>query len=276
MATIDTAPAAESATRTAQPSRGLGIRRLRDWAPPALVVLAIVAIWELLPRLGLVNEIVLPPISDVAVSMSELVRDGYFWTNVRVTAVETAAGFLLGGAVGFFFGTLIGISTFARRAFFPPIVALQMTPTVALAPVLLTWFGFGLASKIVMAAIVCFFPVLLNTIVGLHSVDHGSRTFMRSLGASRFEEYRKLLLPTSLPVTFAGLKFGATLALVGAIVAEFVGASEGLGVLIKTFNFQLNVADSFACVLVLCGFGLAIWGLMALVEKKVVFWRDHV
>jgi NitT/TauT family transport system permease protein len=250
--------------------------RAKEWGLPAVVLLAAMAVWELLPRLGVVNEIVLPPFSAVITALVELVGSGYFWDSVRITAIETFAGFALGGLVGWLLGTVIGISDVARHAFFPPTVALQMTPTVALAPVLLTWFGFGLTSKIVMAAIVCFFPVLLNSIVGLHQVDQSSRTLMRSLGAGRWEEYRKLLLPASLPILFAGLKFGLTLALVGAIVAEFVGASEGLGVLIKTFNFQLDVAESFACVLVLCIFGLLLWGLMALVERRVVFWKDHV
>jgi NitT/TauT family transport system permease protein len=242
---------------------------------PALVVLVIFAIWELLPRLGLVNEIILPPASEVLKALVEVVQEDFFWEALRTTAMETFLGFLLGATFGWILGTLIGTFRLAQIAFYPPAVALQVMPSVALVPVLLTWFGFGMTSKVVMAAIICFFPVLLNAVVGLQTVDQDSRTLMRSLGAGPFEEYRKLLLPASLPVLFAGLKYGLTLALVGAIVAEFVGGSEGLGVLIKTFNFQLEVRLGFAVVLVLLAFGLALWGLMSLIERKVVFWKGR-
>ena len=242
---------------------------------PALVILVIFAIWELLPRLGLVNEIILPPASETLQALVEVVQEEFFWEALRTTAIETFAGFLLGATFGWIVGTLIGMFRLAQIAFYPPSVALQVMPSVALVPVLLTWFGFGMTSKIVMAAIICFFPVLLNAVVGLQTVDTDSRTLMRSLGAGRLEEYRKLLLPASLPVLFAGLKYGMTLALVGAIVAEFVGGSEGLGVLIKTFNFQLEVRLGFAVVLVLLAFGLALWGLMSLLERKIVFWKGR-
>ena len=255
--------------------RRSGESRLLRFGLPALVVLFIFGIWELLPRLGFVNEIILPPASEVLKALWEVVQEEYFWQAMRTTAMETFAGFLLGATFGWLVGTLIGISRIAQIAFYPPAVALQVMPSVALVPVLLTWFGFGMTSKIVMAAVICFFPVLLNATVGLQTVDQDSRTLMRSLGASRLEEYRKLLLPASLPVLFAGLKYGLTLALVGAIVAEFVGGSEGLGVLIKTFNFQLEVNLGFAVVLVLLAFGLALWGLMSLLERKIVFWKGR-
>lgn len=242
---------------------------------PALVVFCIFAVWELLPRLGLVNEIILPPSSEVLKALVEVVQEQYFWEAVRFTAFETFLGFALGATFGWLVGTMIGLFRIAQIAFYPPAVALQVMPSVALVPVLMTWFGFGMTSKVVMAAVICFFPVLLNAVVGLQTVDTDSRTLMRSLGAGRLEEYRKLLLPASLPVLFAGLKYGLTLALVGAIVAEFVGGSEGLGVLIKTFNFQLEVNLGFAVVLVLLFFGLALWGLMSLLERRIVFWKGR-
>jgi NitT/TauT family transport system permease protein len=262
------------------PQRRRGRRRNREsrlvrLGLPTLVVLVIFALWEALPRLGLVNEIILPPATETLQALFEVVQEPFFWEAVRTTATETFAGFVLGATFGWFVGTMIGMFRLAQIAFYPPAVALQVMPSVALVPVLLTWFGFGMTSKIVMAAIICFFPVLLNTVVGLQTVDNDSRTLMRSLGASRLETYRKLLLPASLPVMFAGLKYGLTLALVGAIVAEFVGGSEGLGVLIKTFNFQLEVRLGFAVVLVLLAFGLALWGMMSLLERKVVFWKGR-
>lgn len=265
----------EEATPVARRKTPFRETRLVAIGLPSLVILFIFAIWEALPQLGLVNEIILPPASEVIKSLVEVVQQGYFWDAMRVTATETFSGFAIGATFGWLLGTAIGMFRLAQVAFYPPAVALQVMPSVALVPVLLTWFGFGMTSKIVMASIICFFPVLLNATVGLQTVDTDSRTLMRSLGASRLEEYRKLLLPASLPVLFAGLKYGLTLALVGAIVAEFVGGSEGLGVLIKTFNFQLEVNLGFAVVLVLLIFGLSLWGLMSLLERTVVFWKGH-
>jgi len=274
-----TGPSAAALTPVAKPTLSQRIRsgdsRVVTLGLPLLVILIILGIWQLLPELGLVNPIVLPPATEVFKALVEVVQEEYFWQAVRTTTIETFSGFAIGATFGWVLGTLIGTFRLARIAFYPPAVALQVMPSVALVPVLLTWFGFGMTSKIVMASIICFFPVLLNTVVGLQTVDKDSRTLMRSLGASGFEEYRKLLLPASLPVMFAGLKYGLTLALVGAIVAEFVGGSEGLGVLIKTFNFQLEVNLGFAVVLVLLMFGLALWGLMTLIERTVVFWKGH-
>jgi NitT/TauT family transport system permease protein len=165
--------------------------------------------------------------------------------------------------------------TIFRLAFYPLVIAFQIMPRIALAPLFLTWFGFGITSKIVMAATICFFPVLIAVVVGLENVDRDARSLMRSFGASRWEEYRKLSLPSSLPVIFAGIKTAMTMALIGAIVAEFVGGSEGMGVLIKTFNFQLEVAHGFAVIVALSIIGLILYGLTERVENKLIFWRGH-
>jgi NitT/TauT family transport system permease protein len=170
-------------------------------------------------------------------------------------------------------GTLVGTSETIRYAIYPLVIAYQNTPQVALAPVFLTWFGFGLTSKIVMAATICFFPVLIAVVVGLQTVDEDGRRLMQSFGSSRWQTYRKLSLPSSLPYVFAGLKQGLALALIGAVVAEFVGASDGIGVLIGTFNVQLDVAMGFAAILALMLIGLILFGLAELIDRKVVFWR---
>jgi NitT/TauT family transport system permease protein len=255
-------------------ARMRGSDRLMGWLLPTIVVVLIIALWEILSRSGVVNEIIVPPASDVFVSLTELVQQGYFWDATRVTMTETLVGFAIGVVAAWVLGTAIGMSKWARYAFYPPAVAFQITPRVALAPLFLTWFGFGVTSKIVMAATICFFPVLLNVVVGLQTVDSDAKKLMRSLGASRWEEYKKLGLPSSLPLIFAGLKNAITLALIGAIVAEFVGASEGMGVLIKTFNFQLNVADGFAVIVALMLFGLVLYGIMEWLDNKIVFWKS--
>jgi NitT/TauT family transport system permease protein len=233
----------------------------------------IFGVWEFVSRLEIVNPIVLPPATEVVKAFYYLMSDNFFWTAVWVTVQETLIGFLIGCTAAWVLGTLIGLSDTFRYATYPVIVAFQNTPRVAFAPLFLTWFGFGIMSKIMMAAAICFFPLLIAVVVGLQTVDASARTLMQSFGASRWQMYWKLGLPSSLPLFFAGLKTAMTLALIGAIVAEFIGANEGIGVLIKTFNFQLNVAESFAAIVALMIIGLILYGLMELADKKIVFWR---
>jgi NitT/TauT family transport system permease protein len=242
---------------------------------PTAAVLAIIGVWEFLSRTEIVDPIILPPFTDVIESLVELVQTEFFWTNTWVTVQETLLGFAIGVGAAWILGTLIGIFRPARLGLYPLAVAFQNTPRVALAPLFLTWFGFGLTSKYVMAATICFFPVLIAVVVGLDTVDRDARTLMRSFGASRWETYRKLSLPSSLSFFFAGLKQAMTLALIGAIVAEFVGASEGMGVMIKTFNFELEVADGFAVILALMIIGLILYGIVEWLDNKIVFWRGH-
>jgi NitT/TauT family transport system permease protein len=249
--------------------------RLATLLWPAGTLLALLAFWELIVRTEIVNPIIVPAATDVFVALYELMGQAYFWENTWVTVKETLIGFVIGVVGAWVLGTLIGISRIFRLSAYPLVVAFQIMPRIALAPLFLTWFGFGITSKIVMAATICFFPVLINVVVGMQTVDEDARRLMRSFGASRLEEYRKLTLPSSLPVIFAGIKTAMTLALIGAIVAEFVGGSEGMGVLIKTFNFQLDVAEGFAVIVALSLIGLVLYGITELIENKIVFWRGH-
>lgn len=242
---------------------------------PGVTLLVLIGLWELLSRTGVFNEIIVPPASDVFVALVELFGEDYFWSATWVTVKETLIGFVLGVVGAWILGTLIGMVRFFRLSLYPLVIAFQITPRIALAPLFLTWFGFGITSKIVLAATICFFPVLIAVVVSLDTVDKDGRSLMRSFGASRWEEYRMLALPASLPVVFAGIKTAVTLALIGAIVAEFVGASEGMGVLIKTFNFQLQVAEGFAVIIALAIVGLVLYGITELIENKLVFWRGH-
>jgi len=242
---------------------------------PAVTLVVLIGVWELLSRTGFFNEIIVPPASDVFIALIKLCGEDYFWSATWVTVKETLIGFVLGVAGAWILGTLIGMVRFFRLSLYPLVIAFQITPRIALAPLFLTWFGFGITSKIVLAATICFFPVLIAVVVSLDTVDKDGRQLMRSFGASRWEEYRMLALPASLPVVFAGIKTAVTLALIGAIVAEFVGASEGMGVLIKTFNFQLQVAEGFAVIIALAIVGLVLYGVTEMIENRLVFWRGH-
>jgi NitT/TauT family transport system permease protein len=251
------------------------VRNWQIWVLPTVVMLVILGAWELASRTSTVNPLILPPFTSVASALFDLAQTSYFWTAARVTAIETLIGFVAGSVLAFVFGSLIGMFRWARYSFYPPAVAVQITPRVALAPLFLTWFGFGMTSRIVMAASLCFFPVLLNVVVGMDTADEHAKTFMRSLGASKWQAYRKLYLPSTLALIFAGLKNAITLALIGVIVAEFVGGAQGLGVLVKTYNFQLDVANGFAVIIALMIFGLILYLAMEILDRKIIFWRTR-
>jgi NitT/TauT family transport system permease protein len=160
-----------------------------------------------------------------------------------------------------------------KEVIYPYVVAFQVMPKVVLAPIFITWFGFGMESKVVMAIAISFFPVVINTVVGLESVQENELLLMRSLVATKSQIFWKLAWPTALPAIFAGLKTSLTLALIGALVAEFVTAKEGLGTLITTFSFELKVYLVFAVIVVVSLLGLLLYGIMEFLERRIVFWR---
>ena len=243
--------------------------------PPLIATFVLLVIWQVVSKTGTVDEILLPAPTDIAAALVRIVQESFFWEATWVTAQEALIGFAAGVLIAWVLGTLIGLFRNVSLTLYPPIVAFQIMPRVALAPVFLTWFGFGITSKIVMAATICFFPVLVNTILGLEGVSREARALMRSMGASRWEEYRKLMLPASLPAIFASLKVAIALALIGAIVAEFLGASEGMGVLLREFSFQLRIEESFAVLVALSALGLVFFGLAVLLESRLIFWRGR-
>lgn len=264
------------ATKVVPPRRGktslLDTRTARVLLPLAVLAAAIGG-WEASVQTGVVNPITVPAASDTFSALVEIMQTAYFWEATWLTLQETLWGFAIGAVLGLVIGALTGTFKLFRTALWPFVVAFQNTPRVALAPVFLTWFGFGMTSKVVMAAVICFFPVVINTVAGIASVDDNARTLFRTYGASTPQTFFKLTLPTAAPIAFAGVKTALTLALLGAIVGEFVGAAEGLGVLVKEFNFQLEVAKGFAVVIFLALIGLVLYGLIELVEKRLITWK---
>ncbi len=242
---------------------------------PLAVLVIVIALWEFAVRSGSVHEIVLPLPEDVAAAFFLLLQRPFFWQATGITMQETLLGFVIGAGLGFVLGVAIASVRIVRLALYPYAVAFQNTPRVAFAPVFVTLLGFDIWSKVALAAAICFFPTLLNVMVGIQTVDEDAKTVMRSYGASTWQTFRKLTLPYALPLVFAGLKLGMSFALIGAIVAEFVGASRGMGVLIKTFNFQLDVAEAYAVVLALSIIGLALYGVMEFLDRRIIFWIDR-
>lgn len=248
------------------------VRRLRPAVPAVIVLVVLLGAWEAASRAGVISRLVLPAPSAIADAFIELFAEGLVWRHLWATLYETLVGFLVGAGLAFVTAVLSSFWIPFRRTVSPYMVVLQVTPRVALAPIFITWFGFGYAPKIVMAATICFFPVFINTLTGLLTVDEEALEMFRSMRASKRQIFTQLTLPTALPVTFAGLKTGMTLALIGAIVAEFVGTSQGLGLLIDRFNFRLAMESAFAVLLLLALLGLLLYGVMEFLDRRIVFW----
>lgn len=239
------------------------------------VGLLIIVVWEFLPRLGIVSPIILPPFTEVVYALYTLVQQDFFAGHFVVTLNEVFWGFVIGTAIGLFGGILFGVWEPLKRLMYPFVVAFQAIPKIVLAPLLISWFGYGQASKIVMAIVISFFPVFINTMVGLENVPNDSLRLMRSLRASRMQTFRKVSLPSAAPLMFAGVKTALTFALIGAIVGEFVGASEGLGFLLQTYNFQLRIDRVFSVIIILSTVGAVFYLLLEWLDNKLIFWRQE-
>jgi NitT/TauT family transport system permease protein len=233
-------------------------------------------IWEAVCRAGLVSRLVLPAPSAIGVelwvALREIALGGPMRGNVLTTIYEIVAGFAVGVGLGFVLGVMIAEIPSARRIAMPWLIALNAAPKIALAPLLLVWFGFGMGSKVVMAALIAFFPLLINVVAGLSRVEEPKLKLMRSLAASRAMTLVKVKLPDAMPLIFAGLKTAIVLAVVGAVVGEFVGAEAGLGYVIKQSEFQLDVAQTFAVIVLLSAIGIAFFYAIEYLERRALFW----
>jgi len=242
------------ATRDAPsvPSRLFRWRPLPDLALTAILVAGVIGACQAAVAFGLVSRFVGP--------------------HILVTVGEAAIGFAIAVAIGLTLGTLIAEFRVVERILYPYLVALQTMPKIALAPVLLVWFGFGLGSKIAVAAVISLFPVLVNTIAGLKNCDPGRLDVLRALGASRWDCFRLVKLPNALPFVFSGLSAAVMFALTGALVGEFVGASAGLGYLIVQANSNMDIPQVFAILLILVLIGVAAFAATQMARRKFLFW----
>jgi NitT/TauT family transport system permease protein len=248
------------------------VRVVRRLWPPLLFLAILLAFWELALALEWVTETILPHPKDIAVSFFDLLLSDIVWDDIAATLWESVAGFVLGSLLGLALAIPSGLSPTMRQMLNPYAVALQVTPRIAIAPLIIAWVGFGYSSKIWVAAIIAFFPVYVNALTGILTVDEDAREMFRSLGASRGQTFLRLMVPGSLPVLFAGLKTAAGLSLVGAVVGEFISAQRGLGVLVQQFSSQLAISDAFAVILMLMVLGLLLYGVMEWLERTTVFW----
>lgn len=230
--------------------------------------------WELAVRLFDIPKIVLPAPSAVAAALWFGIQ-GDFIMHFGITFYEVIAGFIIGSATGLILGALIAQFTLLERTLYPYIIAFQTLPKVAIAPIIVIWFGYGVTSKIVITATIAFFPLLANTIVGLRSAPSEQIELMVAFTASRWQVFRLARLPQALPYIFVGLDVAIVLSVIGAIVGEFVGAQAGLGYLILQKNFNMDMAGVFAILIVLSAMGVGLHLLVNAVQRRVVFWMDN-
>jgi NitT/TauT family transport system permease protein len=238
-------------------------------------LLAALALWELAARLGNFPAFILPSPGMVWARLVQVLGDGTLARHFLFTLAEVLTGLALGAIAATSLGYLLAKSLPLERLLSPYIVASQSVPIVAIAPLLVIWFGPGPLSKVLICALIVFFPVLVNTVVGLRSVEEDLRDLMRSLRATRWQTFRLLEAPGALPVFLGGLRIGATLAVIGAVVGEFVGADRGLGFLINRARGQYDTALVFVAVLSLVAMAMSLYGLVVLMEANLLSWRER-
>ena len=250
---------------------------LTRWLLPGAIVAALLGAWELAARWDLIADalsiepFLVPAPSEIAEALwndRDLLAD-----NGWVTLQEVLLGFACAVVAGLGFAVLLHLSPTLRRAFYPLLVASQTVPIIVVAPILVVWFGFGIGPKLAIIALICFFPITVNTLDGLRSVDPDAVKMMRTLYAGRWQILRRVEAPSALPYAFSGAKIAVAVAVIGAVFGEWSGATEGLGVVMSTANANLLVARMFAAVVVLAAMAMALFGALALLERKVVDWR---
>ena len=248
------------------------MKRFWNVALTILLFCSSILAWELIVRAFEIPTFIFPAPSKVAMALWRGFASGLYQKHLYYTLLETVLGFMLGSALGFFLGTAVALNRYVEYFFYPYIVMFQSLPKVALAPLIVVWFGLGLKSQVINTALVAFFPLLVNTMVGLKSADEDRMNLMRSLAASENQIFWMLMLPNALPFVMAGLDVAMIFALIGAIVAEFVGARAGLGMLIQSMNFNMDVSGQFSVLLILSIVGLLLNRCILLIRRRVLFW----
>jgi putative hydroxymethylpyrimidine transport system permease protein len=255
------------------------MKAAREYLAPVGVIVLLLGLWELAAQWDWIahalniQDFLVPAPSDIATSLWEdrslLLDDS--WVTLR----EVLLGFLCALVAGLAFAVVLHLSDTLRRAFYPLLVASQTVPPVAIAPILIVWFGFGLGPKVLLIALVCFFPVTVNTLDGLRSVDPQLITMMRTLGANRRQILGRIELPSALPFFFSGTKIAIAIAVIGAVFAEWAGASSGLGHQILIASSNLLTARMFAAITLLSLMAILLFALVSLIERRVVNWDSR-
>ncbi|NHN28891.1 ABC transporter permease [Paenibacillus agricola] len=239
---------------------------------PLLAFVVLFGLWELVIRVFSIKMVILPAPSGI---FAELARNfSFYMPHIWITFYEATLGFLIGSFVALMAGVLMSQSRLLERALLPIAVMANVTPIVAIAPLFIVWFGFGGLPKILLAAISTFFPMLINSIIGFRSIDDNNYEYLQSLHASKFEIFLKLRLPNSLPFIFAAARTGMSMGVIGAIVGEMYGGSEGLGNVLTVSANYLQMERMFACILLLALMGILLTNLVKVFERRFLHWHS--
>jgi NitT/TauT family transport system permease protein len=250
------------------------ISRYSLYATAPLSLAAALLLWWLVTRTAGLPAFILPSPVQVTVRLWKALQDGSLFINTVITLTEVLLGLLIGTASAVVLGYAIAKSRLFERLIAPYLVATQAIPIVAIAPLLVIWFGPGMFSKVLICALIVFFPVLVNTVVGVRAVPRPLHDLMGSLYASPAQTLRYLELPAALPILLGGLRIGATLSVIGAVVGELVGADRGLGFLVNVARGQYDTALVFVAVFTLIVLALALYGAVTLLERKFLSWQE--
>jgi ABC-type nitrate/sulfonate/bicarbonate transport system permease component len=243
---------------------------VRRWLLPLVAILVLLGIWELYVLASGVNPLVLPSPIDVVRALAD--DRATLWHNLKPTAAEIFLGIALGATVGLAAAVALHFSGIVRHATYPLLVATQTIPIPILAPLLVVWLGFGLLPKLIVVALVTFFPVLLMTLSGLGAVDPDLLKLLRTFDAGRWQTFQRVELPSALPGVFAGAKLAAVFAPIAAILGEQAGSNSGLGYLLTVTVANLEMSEAFASVFVLAAFAILMFAILTLAERRTLPW----
>lgn len=252
------------------------LRKRMTWiTTPALIILFIAG-WHFYVVWFDVSKFILPTPGSVVDGLVELFYTPSTYKHIWITVYETIAGFAIATVIGIGLGAILGKVRWLEQALNPFIIATQVVPKVALIPLFILWFGFGPESKIVISAIIAFFPILTNTLLGVKSVDFGHRDIMISLNASKWQTFMLLEFPSALPAILTGLEIGIVLAIIGAVVGEYLGGSEGLGYLAIATLSAYKVNMLFAVIILLTAVGFILYAAVAGIRRFAIPWHESV
>ena len=242
---------------------------------PLLSLIVVIASWQAAVRLFAIPDYILPSPKQVFDALAAGFADGTLWPHIGATLLETLGGYVIGSVLAIVLGALLAESRTFERFVFPLLAGLQAMPKVALGPVILVWCGYGSASKIVLVVLVCFFPLFVNTVNGLRRADPDLLDACRAFSASRVFLFLHVKLPSAASEIFSGLQIGISLALIGAVVGEFLSSQRGLGYLISSASVNMSVSTMFAGVVLLAVIGVCGAQFVRVLHRRVVFWEQR-
>ena len=239
--------------------------------PSVVIVISLIFAWEIGVWIWEVPDWLLPPPSSIGYTLYD--KADLLAGHTIVTLEEVLIGFLLALFFGFLLASCIVLSSMMERALYPIVIASQTVPIIVIAPMLLVWIGYGLAPKVIVVALISFFPVVVNTVDGMKSVDPDLRRLMKTMGAGKWSFYSKIQLPTSMPYMFSGLRVAIAVSVIGAVIGEWVGASQGLGYLMMRSKPQFQTELVFASIAILSTMGVVLFASVVILERVVLPWR---